>query len=587
MNTTICKNKINALSSLKSPVASLKSSAGMVIAVLLLVSTARCQETSTDSTKGNDGDIIKQLQTEAVTSNNSPLGYWGTDPEKYCGWKNHSNRLIPVYTFGTKGAGKGIDLNSYRGKNSVYRSEDALRKIYGFLPENTVDPKAKFMDQTNIADIQTAAAAAGKKHIFLVVFDGMDWQTTQAAAIYNSGQVYTKGKGAGTHFQDYTAEGTAQFSFMVTSPHNQGSDGDADSQTVKNPGGTIRGGYNAEAAGATPWTKPADPEYLIAKPAKGSPDHAYTDSSSSASSMTAALKTYNGGINVDANGAPVTTIAHRLQEQGFAVGAVSSVPISHATPAAAYAHNVTRQDYQDLTRDMIGLPSIQHPNHPLPGMDVVIGGGFGTEKPTGKDQGANYVAGNIYMTDADLMAVDIKNGGKYVTAVRTAGENGAQVLASAAAWAKTGNHRLLGFFGLGQYNGHLPFQTADGNYDPAPGVGKTAEVYSAADINENPTLQQMTEAAIQVLAAKQSKGFWLMVEAGDVDWANHDDNIDCSIGAVNSGDKAVKSITDWVEQNSNWQESLLIVTADHGHMWNLLDPSLLAKAASASNKENK
>ena len=89
MNTTICKNKINALSSLKSPVASLKSSAGMVIAVLLLVSTARCQETSTDSTKGNDGDIIKQLQTEAVTSNNSPLGYWGTDQEKYCGWKNH------------------------------------------------------------------------------------------------------------------------------------------------------------------------------------------------------------------------------------------------------------------------------------------------------------------------------------------------------------------------------------------------------------------------------------------------------------------------------------------------------------------
>ena len=580
MKTLFRRLRINTLSCLTSTVS-------MVIAGLLLVSAAFCQDTSTDLTTENEGDLIKQLQTEAVNNKISPLGFWGTDPEDYFGWKNHSNRLIPVYSFGTKGAGKGIDLNSYRGKNSVYRSEDALRKIYGFLPENTVDPKANYMDQTNIADIQTAAAAAGKKHIFLVIFDGMDWQTTQAAAIYNSGQVYTKGKGAGTHFQDYAADGTAQFSFIVTSPHNQGSDGDADSQTVQNPGGTIRGGYNAKAAGATPWAKPADPGYLIARPAEGNPDHAYTDSSSSASSMTAALKTYNGGINVDANGAPVTTIAHRLQEQGFAVGAVSSVPISHATPAAAYAHNVTRQDYQDLTRDMIGLPSIQHPNHPLPGMDVVIGGGFGTEKPTGKDQGANFVSGNIYLTEADLMAVDVKNGGKYVTAIRTAGESGAQVLAAAVAHANSGNHRLLGFFGVGQYNGHLPFETADGKYDPAPGVGKTAEVYSSADISENPTLQQMTEAAIQVLAAGNSKKFWLMVEAGDVDWANHDDNIDCSIGAVNSGDKAVKAITDWVEQNSNWKESLLIVTADHGHMWNLLDPSLLVKAGSPSNEQTK
>ena len=68
-----------------------------------------------------------------------------------------------------------------------------------------------------------------------------------------------------------------------------------------------------------------------------------------------------------------------------------------------------------------------------------------------------------------------------------------------------------------------------------------------------------------------------MVESGDVDWANHDDNIDASIGAVNSGDAAVKIITDWVEIHSNWNESLVIVTADHGHLWNLSDPQLLTK----------
>lgn len=93
--------------------------------------------------------------------------------------------------------------------------------------------------------------------------------------------------------------------------------------------------------------------------------------------MTAAIKTFNGGVNVDSNGTPVKTVAHELQSQGWRVGAISSVPISHATPAAAYAHNVSRDDYQDLTRDMLGLPSIQHPQTPLLGLDVVIGGGYG------------------------------------------------------------------------------------------------------------------------------------------------------------------------------------------------------------------
>ena len=76
-------------------------------------------------------------------------------------------------------------------------------------------------------------------------------------------------------------------------------------------------------------------------------------------------------------------------------------------------------------------------------------------------------------------------------------------------------------------------------------------------------------------ASGVNEGFWLMVEAGDVDWANHDDNIDNSIGAVNSGDAAVKTITDWVERHSNWTESLMIVTADHGHYLVLERPELL------------
>ncbi len=77
------------------------------------------------------------------------------------------------------------------------------------------------------------------------------------------------------------------------------------------------------------------------------------------------------------------SIGRQLQEQGYAVGVVTSVPISHATPAAAYASNVHRDDYQDLTRDLIGVPSVYHPGG-LSGVDVLLGGGWGeTKKETG------------------------------------------------------------------------------------------------------------------------------------------------------------------------------------------------------------
>ena len=528
-----------------------------------------------------EADHIRDLQNEAMATHKAEFGYWGADPNRYDGWNDHSNRLIPVYTFGTLDAGKGIDLRSYTGPNSVYRDEIRLRKIYGRSPERTRHPDAEYLDQTNIYDLQKAALLDGKKYIFLVVFDGMDWDTTRAAAIHNQGKVsYYSGRGSGTHFQDYAADGATQFGFMCTSPHNEGTGTDIDKQTVLTPGGKFPGGYNRTLGGPNPWSEGSDPLYLIGKSESASERHAYTDSSSSMTSMTAGIKTYNNSVNVDAVGQQVTTIAHLAQERGLSVGAVTSVPISHATPACTYAHNVDRDEYQDLTRDLLGLKSISHPDQPLPGMDVVIGGGFGDIRAYDRNQGENFVPGNAYLTDDDLHAVDAKNGGNYVTAVRTAGANGKVQLLQAAQVARRSHKRLLGFYGNGKYKGHLPFQTADGDYSPARG-SRDAEVYETADLTENPTLADMTAAALIVLSSNP-KGFWLMVESGDVDWANHDDNIDTSIGAVNSGDAAVKVVTDWVEKNSNWRESLLIVTADHGHYLHLKRPELLVPPESSA-----
>ncbi len=521
----------------------------------------------------DDADHLHRLQSEAVENKFSPAAYWGTDDSIYSNWYSHSNRLIPVYTFGTRGAGQGIDLADYTGANSPYRDAAKLSRIYGHTPTDTLNASAEYLDQVNIGDIQFAALEAGKKHIFLVVFDGMDWQTTQAAAIVRTGKIgYTSGRGHGLHFQEETANGTTQFGWMVTTPVAERAQIDVDDQTAEGLAGAF-GGYDVKRGGPNPWTGTDDIRYLIGKASKKVPGkHAVPDSAATATSMTSATKTYNGSIGVDRTGFQATSIAHLAQQQAYRVGVVSSVPISHATPAAAYGHNVTRNDYQDISRDLLGLPSVAHPEQPLPGVDVLIGAGYGVKTSTDAAQGKNFVPGNRYLAEADWKQANIENGGKYVVASPQDDKTGQEVLAEAAEKAVAGGHRLFGYFGTGY--AHLPFQTADGQFNPAPGTTKKQEKYTKKELRRQPTLSQMTTAALTVLAS-DDKPFWMMVEAGDVDWANHDNNIDNSIGAVFSGDDAVRTITEWVETHSSWDESVLIVTADHGHYLHLKKPELL------------
>ena len=526
-------------------------------------------------------DGLARIQAEAIREKKSPVAHWGTDPENYMQWGTHSNRLIPVYAFGTKGAGEGVDLESYAGEKSVYRDEERLKELYGRLPEKTLNPEAEYFDQTDLFRLQQEAVRAGKKRIIVVVFDGMDWQTTRAAAIYASKSVgYEEGRGEGLFFQEYDANGTSQFGFVVTDSKYDDVMVDVDNQTVAPATLEGPGGYAAEFGGSAPWSAAKDPGYLIGRPkVDGAPKHPYPDSAATATSIFTGVKTYNAAIGVDDYGVPVPSIAHALQQLGWSVGAVSSVPISHATPASTYAHNVSRNDYQDLSRDMVGRPSIAHPAEPLSGMDVVLGAGHGVERKTDSGQGKNFVAGNGYLPQSDLEAIDVENGGKYVVAQRTAGRDGTDVLNEGVKAAIENDARLFGFFGIKE--AHLPFRTANGDFDPVPGRSKKEELYSAADVQENPTLREMAEAALAVLS-RDEDGFWLMVEAGDVDWSNHDNNLDNSIGAVLSGDDAVRGIVEWVESNGGWEETVLLVTADHGHSLYVTDPQAIADAAAAA-----
>jgi alkaline phosphatase len=574
--------------------ARLRTAAAAVLALALALALAL---TLLPMAAHADEDRVKELQTTGVANQKAkvarPYHFGSQGPnDVFANHASHTNRLVPVYVFGRK-----ADLGAVTGKNSLYRDPARIKALYGFLPEKTVNPDAEYADQSDLYQVQRQAVARGARYLFLVWFDGLDWPTTQAAAIVKSGKVYTAGKGAGLIFQDFSAGGAAQFGYVVTSPTHDRNIPDVDAQTVVIPGDSLGGGYDVRIAGPNPWTLgplgAKAPGYLKGQSASaldsagvqavGGVLHAYTDSSTSAAEVVSGRKGYNNGVNVADDGTFIPTLFHELQAQGWKVGTVSSVPFNHASPAAMYAHNVDRDDFQDLARDMLGLSGIGQQSHKdrlHPGLDVVIGAGFGqvATAKTLAPEGRNAVAGNLYITDADKAAIDVRNGGKYVVAETTPGRRGDALLRDAAQRAAETGQRLFGFFGGSNLN-HLPFRTADGRYDPAPDIDGKAESYTAAQRAENPSLADMTRAALTVLSAHRAAPFILFVEAGDVDFGLHKNNLDTAIGAIYSGEEAIQAIIEWVESHSNWDESVMVVTSDHGHYLVLDEPAALLPAA--------
>ncbi len=528
------------------------------------------------------GDRLRDLQIEAIATKDRKLArayHFGSQGpgDVFSNHKSHSNRLVPVYVFGRK-----ADLGSVTGKNSRYRTAEGVRSLYGIAPPNTVNPEAEYADQSDLYQVQKDAADRGARYIFTVWFDGLDWDTTRAAAIVKAGRVaYTEGKGTGLVFQDYDAAGSSQFGFVVTSPTHEATVLDVDRQTVSVPAGSLGGGYDPLIAGPNPWTpgpyfarargylkgQSADAADRAGVAAVGRALHAYTDSAPSAGEFSTGVKSYNAGINVAEDGRFVPTFFNELQGRGWSVGVATSVTLDDASPAATYAHNVDRNDCQDLGREMLGLPSIVQATGKGPrrsGLDVVIGCGDG-HVVDGRDRthhGANLAPGG-FVADADLAAIDERRGGPYVVVRTEPGSDGSSALKAASARAAGGGKRLFGLFGS-KTIGHLPYRTADGDYRPVAGIGGRAESYTPDDLRANPTLAAMTDAALTTLAARRTP-FALFVEAGDVDWGLHDNNLDNAVGAIFSGEEAVRTIIAWVEKNSNWDESVLIVTSDHGH----------------------
>ena len=266
------------------------------------------------------------------------------------------------------------------------------------------------------------------------------------------------------------------------------------------------------------------------------------DSAGTMTAMVTGVKSKKGVLSVSENtnyadcnsskGHEVTTIIELAEEMNMSTGIVSTARLTHATPAALFAHSASRNwehsaegDCKDIAQQFVDF------NHG-DGIDVALGGGrrefmpktaIPVEGKSGKrsdgrdlrdEWKAKYPTGNYVENLAEFNAVD-------------------------------GNeaHKLFGLFNYS----HMQYE-ADRSHD----------------IDGEPSIAQMTQKAIEILS-KNDKGYFLMVEGGRIDHAHHAGN---AYGAL-SDTLALAKAVQVADDMSDDKDTLIIVTADHSHVFTI------------------
>lgn len=258
----------------------------------------------------------------------------------------------------------------------------------------------------------------------------------------------------------------------------------------------------------------------------------YTDSAAAGTALAAGIKTYNNSINFDNMGKAVRMVSEVAKSAGKSAGVVSSVQISHATPAAFAAHNVSRNNYAEIGREMIegGL------------CDVIMGAGHpmfdndGRYRAPSADKAFQYVGG----PETYFKAATGRTSYQWI-------ETKTDFEKLARGDLQLAKPKVLG---VAQAHNTLQFNRS------GEGMGK---------LNANvPDLATMSLGALQVLS-RNDKGFFLMVEGGAVDWAAHANDTARIVEEQIDFNAAVRAVLGWVERNGGFEQNLVIVTTDHGN----------------------
>ncbi len=224
-----------------------------------------------------------------------------------------------------------------------------------------------------------------------------------------------------------------------------------------------------------------------------------TDSAASATAMACGEKTYNSAIGLNKDSIPCRTILEELDERGWATGLVATVSITHATPAAFIAHQNMRSKYESIALDFLETD-----------IDLVIGGGM-----------------------------------KYFSARRHDGRN------LIAEWKRRGYY-------VSDY-----FRKGLNRLAPPPGANMvyfTADNHPLSHMQGRDYLPDAAAFSMEFLSGRSPKGFFIMIEGSQIDWACHANAADQLIEEMLDFDEAVGRVLAFAKRD---RETLVIVTADH------------------------
>ena len=233
-----------------------------------------------------------------------------------------------------------------------------------------------------------------------------------------------------------------------------------------------------------------------------------TCSAAAGTALATGSKTKNGTIGMDSlHRAPLYSVAVKAKNAGKKVGITTSVSVDHATPAAFYAHQPDRNMNYEIALDL-----------PKANFDFYAGGGF--LKPT--------------------TTYDKKEAPSIFPIFEEAGYTVARGYNDYKAKAAKAEKMIL-------------IQEEGANPSCLP---------YAIDRKENDlTLAQITESAIDFLTKGNNKGFFLMVEGGKIDWACHANDAATVFNEVKDMDNAIKVAYEFYKKHP--KETLIVITADH------------------------
>lgn len=228
-----------------------------------------------------------------------------------------------------------------------------------------------------------------------------------------------------------------------------------------------------------------------------------TDSSAAATALSSGVKTVNGYMGVDAEKCPVKNIAEIASEAGMMVGVATNVGVNHATPSAFFAHCESRSNYGEIFDQLLA-------------------------------SGVDFAAGSTILCRK-------KSGVTPEDCIEKAEQAGMKVVQDAKAAGKVRGKRVL--------------LLSDNLKQKAL---KYANDCAAGDM----TIVDYTDAAIKYLEREsKDNGFFLMVEAGHIDYVAHDNDAVTTFEEINHLSESVQLALDFYEKHPT--ETLIIVTADH------------------------